>query len=103
MLECNAQGMVLLSRLNIETTRNARLLFLLDSMGNLSVNAIVRGDTIYLPSDSVIITNDVVRTEVEYKEKELTRWQGIKQEAGGLAIGICAAVIIFVAIKLIKK
>ena len=72
ILECSAEGAVMLARLNVESSRNARLTFLLDSLGNLSVDAVVDRDTIYLPSDSVIITRDVVRTEVEYKEKELT-------------------------------
>jgi hypothetical protein len=57
---------------------------------------------VYLPSDSVIVTIDNVRTEIEYKEKELTKWEKVKQEAGGLAIGICAAFAIFVVLKFKK-
>ena len=104
MLECNKEGLVLLTKLNIETSRNAHLNLLLDSIGNLSVNTIVERDTLYIPSDSVIITKDVLRTEIEYREKELTKWQKAKQEAGGIAIGISIAVIlaliIFVVIKI---
>jgi hypothetical protein len=103
ILECSAEGAVLLARLNVESSRNARLTFLLDSLGNLSVDAIVDPDTIYIPSDSVFINKDVVRTTVEYKEKELTLWQKVKQEAGGLTIGLCVAAIIFVVIRLFKK
>lgn len=103
ILECSAEGMVLLSKLNIETSRNAHLTFLLDSIGNLSVNTTYNPDTVYIPSDSVIITKDVTHTEIEYRDKDLTKWQSIKQEAGGLAIGICSAFLIFVAVKLFLK
>ncbi len=103
MLECSAEGMVLLSKLNIETSRNAYLSLALDSIGNLSVNTVFDPDTVYLKSDSVIITKDVTHTEIEYRDKELTKWQKLKQEAGGLAIGICLAILIYLAIKLFLK
>ncbi|RKW66361.1 MAG: hypothetical protein D8B51_03365, partial [Tannerella sp.] len=37
LLRCNAEGRVAMERLSIETTRNARLAFLLDSLGELQV------------------------------------------------------------------
>ena len=62
LLECNAQGRVIANRLEIETTRNMRLSFLLDSLGNLRVQSITEYDTIYLPSDSVFVNREVVVT-----------------------------------------
>jgi hypothetical protein len=76
---------------------------MIDSFNNLSVNAIIERDTLYLPSDSVIVTKDVLRTEVEYHEKDLTRWQKLKQEAGGIAIGGCIALILFIIVYIILK
>ena len=104
VLECTKEGAVLLSRLNIETSKNARMSLMIDSLNNLTVSAVVERDTLYLPSDSVIITRDVLRTEIAYKDKELTRWQKIKQEAGGIAIGGCIALILsFIGYLFFKK
>jgi hypothetical protein len=99
LLECSREGVVLLSRLNIESSRNAHLSFLLDSVGNLSVDAVVGRDTVFLPSDSVVITTDVVRTEVLYRDRELTKWQKFKQEAGGVTIGILAFLLVYVVVR----
>ena len=103
ILECTKEGMVLLSRLQIETTKNAKMSILIDSLNNLSVEAIVERDTLFLPSDSVIITKDVLRTEIEYRDKELSRWQKAKQEAGGIAIGACIALVILTVFLIIRK
>ena len=103
LLECSAEGRVLLSQLNIETSRNAQLSFLLDSIGNLSVETIVERDTFYIKADSIIITKDVLRTEVEYRDKELSRWQKAKQEAGGIAIGVSVAAILALIIFVVVK
>ena len=103
VLECSTEGLVLLSRLNIETSRNAYLNLMLDSIGGLYVDALFRGDTVYMPSDSVIVNRDVVRTEIEYRDRELTKWQEIKQEAGGLAIGVSIALILGAAVYLFLK
>ena len=45
-------------------------------------------DTLYIPSDSVIIERDTLRTEIKYVEKDLTRWQAFKQSFGGWAFGV---------------
>ena len=103
LLECTREGMILLSRLNVETTKNAKMNILIDSLNNLSVDAVVERDTLYIPSDSVIITKDVLRTEIEYRDKELTKWQKLKQEAGGIAIGGCVALLVLVIIFIISK
>jgi hypothetical protein len=49
------------------------------------VDATVERDTVYVPSDSVVTT--VVETVVEYRDRALTRWERIKQEVGGWALG----------------
>ncbi|MDR2917838.1 MAG: hypothetical protein LBV72_00525 [Tannerella sp.] len=86
-LECSRDGLVLLSRLTIETSKNAKMSLMVDSLNNLYADVIVERDTVYAPSDSVIITKDVLRTETLYVEKELSKWQSFKQEIGGWAFG----------------
>ena len=94
LLECTESGQVILSKLHIEASKNARMNLTIDSLNNLDVNAIVRRDTLYIPSDSVIITKDILHSAIEYREKELTRWQSFKQEIGGWAFGFCLVSII---------
>ena len=96
VLDCTREGAILLSQLNIETSRNARLSLMIDSLNNLKVEAVVERDTLYLPSDSVILTRDVLRTSIEYRDRKLTKWQKLKQEAGGIAIGACIALLLFI-------
>ena len=103
VLECSAEGLVLLSRLNIEASRNAYLNLMLDSIGRLYVDALFRGDTVYLPADSVVITNDILRTEIQYRDRELTKWQKFKQEAGGLAIGVSVALVLATVVYLFLR
>jgi hypothetical protein len=100
LLECSEEGLVILSRLNIESSRNAYLQFLLDSVGGLLVESEFGGDTVYVASDSVLVTREVVRTETEYRERELTRWEKIKQEVGGIGIGLGAFLVVYVLIRL---
>jgi len=103
MLECSKEGMVLLTRLNIETSKNARMSLMIDSLNMISVEAIVERDTLYLPSDTIKITKDVLRTAIEYRDKPLTGWQKLKQEAGGIALGGCVALIGILIVFLYKK
>ncbi len=93
MLECNAEGMVLLSKLNIETSRNAYLSLALDSIGNLYVDALLNRDTVFLKSDSIIITRDIVRTETEYREKQLTGWQTFLLDFGNIIFWIVVGMV----------
>jgi len=94
LLECTREGAILLSQLNIETTRNAYLNLRLDSINQLTIEAIVQRDTLYIPTDSIVITRDVLRTAIEYRDRPLSRWQQLKQEAGGIAIGACIALLL---------
>ena len=93
LLRCNAEGRVAMERLSIETTRNARLAFLLDSLGELQVETVVRHDTVWAKADSVFINRDVVREVVREVERKPTRWEAFIQRFGTAAFWIlCGAV-----------
>ena len=99
VIECNKEGMAVLSRLNIETSRNARLGILIDSLNNLSVSSVALRDTVWVVSDSVVVTRDVLRTEI----KALSRWERMKQDVGGLAIGGCVALVLAVVAYFLRR
>lgn len=86
LLECDENGKVVLSWLDIANSRNAQAQLTIDSLGNLLAKMRTQPDTIYKPSKEVIVTKEV---KVPYPvEKELTRWQQMKLELGGWAFGI---------------
>ena len=86
LLECDENGRVVLSWLDIANSRNAQAQLTIDSLGNLLAKMRTQQDTIYLPSKEVTVTKEV---KVPYPvEKELTRWQQMKLELGGWAFGI---------------
>lgn len=95
LLECDENGKVVLSWLDIANSRNAQAQLTIDSLGNLLAKMKTQPDTIYKPSKEVIVTKEV---KVPYPvEKELTRWQQMKLELGGWAFGIIiTAALIFV-------
>lgn len=73
LLECDSNGRVVLSWLDMAQSENARLQFQLDSIGNLMANFKVPSDTIFIPrKDSTIIQKSVQTIEVE---RRLTPWQ----------------------------
>ena len=86
LLECDENGKVVLSWLDIANSKNAQAQLTIDSLGNLLAKVRTQQDTIYLPSKEVTVTKEV---KVPYPvEKELTRWQQMKLELGGWAFGI---------------
>ena len=86
LLECDENGRVVLSWLDIANSKNAQAQLTIDSLGNLLAKMRTKPDTIYKPSKEVTVTKDV---KVPYPvEKELTRWQQMKLELGGWAFGI---------------
>lgn len=86
LLECDENGKVVLSRLDIANSRNAQARLTIDSLGNLLAKMRTMPDTVYLPSKEVTVTKEM---KVSYPvEKELTRWQQMKLELGGWASGI---------------
>ncbi|MDR2921591.1 MAG: hypothetical protein LBV72_19770 [Tannerella sp.] len=102
LLECNANGRVVLSQLRTESTRNAYLTFLLDSLGNLQMETIVKYDTIYVKSDSVRVSE--VITQYEYIEKQLGKWDSFILRFGNWMFGaLCCFVIGAIVIFVLKK
>ena len=86
LLECDENGRVVLSWLDIANSKNAQAQLTIDSLGNLLAKLRTQQDTIYLPSKEVTVTKEV---KAPYPvEKELTRWQQMKLELGGWAFGI---------------
>lgn len=74
LLECNSRGRVVAKMLQIEASENMRLLFKIDSLGNLLLRANRPVDTVFVRSDSVYITKDVVRTEYVEVPAKLKKW-----------------------------
>lgn len=101
LLECDENGKVILSWLDVANSKNAQALLTIDSLGNLLAKMRTQPDTIYLPSKEVTVTKQV---KVPYPvEKELTKWQQIKLELGGWAFGIVIALILVFVIWIICK
>ncbi|MDR2920172.1 MAG: hypothetical protein LBV72_12520 [Tannerella sp.] len=103
LLECNAQGRVIANQLEIETTRNMQLTFLLDSIGNLRVQTIIDYDTIYIPSDSIYIKSVYTEFINIPVEVPLSRWESFLLKFGRAAFWIVAGLIIFGLIYLFIK
>lgn len=105
LLECNAQGKVVAHQLNIETTRNSRLNFILDSLGNLQIQSITEFDTIYVKADSIHIN----RIFTEYVEipAEFTNWERFMLKYGTamfwIVAGLIIAGVVYFILKLKKK
>lgn len=89
LLECDENGRVVLSWLDIANSKNAQAQLTIDSLGYLLAKMRTQQDTIYLPSKEVTVTKEV---KVPYPvEKDLTSWQQMKLELGGWAFGIIIA------------
>ena len=105
LMECDEHGKVVLRWLDMANTKNVELMFALDSLGNVIANMRVPRDTLYLPSKEVYVDRKV---EVPIPvEKELSRWEKIKIEVGGWAIGLLSGLAVFcigyVVIRFLRK
>lgn len=101
LLECDENGKVVLSWLDIANSKNAQALLTIDSLGNLLAKMQTQPDTVYLPSKEVTVTKEV---KVPYPvEKELTRWQQMKLELGGWAFGIIITAALIIVGRLVYK
>lgn len=101
LLQCDTNGSVLISKLSIENSKNAYLSFILDSLGNLKVETIVKHDTLYLPSDSVHI--NTILTEFVEVEKKLGKWDSFILRFGNWMFGgLCFIIILFVVWLILK-
>lgn len=105
LLECDENGKVVFSWLDIANSRNAKAQLTIDSLGNLLAKMKTQPDTIYKPSREVTVTKEV---KVPYPvAKELTRWQQMKLELGGWTFGIIITAVLIIigwlVYKLLKK
>ncbi len=101
LMECDESGRVTLRQLDIMTTKNVALQLTVDSLGELLADMRVKPDTLYLPSKEVYVDR---RVEVPVTvEKALTRWERIKQEAGGWAIGAASGAVIALVAWLLRR
>lgn len=101
LLECDENGKVVLSWLDIVNSKNAQAQLTIDSMGNLLAKMKTQPDTVYLPSKEVTVNKKV---KVPYPvEKELTKWQKLCVNVGGWAIGIVIITILVVVGRMVYK
>ena len=105
LMECDENGKVVLRWLDMANTKNVELMSKLDSLGNVIANMRVPRDTLYLPSKEIYVDRKV---EVPIPvEKELSRWEKIKIEVGGWAIGLLSGLAVFcigyVVIRFLRK
>ena len=101
LLECDENGKVVLSWLDIANSKNAQAQLTIDSLGNLLAKMKTQPDTVYLSSKEVTVTNEV---KVPYPvEKELTKWQKLCVNVGGWAIGIVIITILVIGSWMISK
>ena len=101
LLECDENGRVVLSWLDIANSRNAQAQLTIDSLGNLLAKMRTQPDTIYKPSKEVTVTKEV---KVPYPvEKELTRWEKFRLDVGGYAIFTVVTVILIVVGYMVYK
>ena len=92
LMDCSEEGKVVLKSLETSHTKNVELQVAVDSLGELLASMAVRRDTIYVPQQEIYVDRRVeVPVEVEAK---LTRWQSLKQDIGGWAIGALSAGVI---------
>lgn len=101
LLECDENGKVVLSWLDIVNSKNAQAQLTIDSLGNLLAKMKIQPDTVYLPSKEVTVNKEV---QVPYPvEKELTKWQKLCVNVGGWAIVIVIITILVVVGRMVYK
>ena len=101
LLECDENGKVVLTWLDIANSKNAQAKLVIDSLGNLLAKMKTQPDTVYLPSKEVTVTKEV---QVPYPvEKELTKWQKFRIDFGGWAIGIVIITVLVVVGRMVYK
>lgn len=101
LLECNDNNRVVVSQLMIEKSKNTELNFLLDSLGNLSIQSITRHDTIYLKSEE--ISTKVFVTEFKEVPAEFTNWERFVLKFGTAMFWIIVGLILFGIVYFILK
>lgn len=101
LLECDENGRVVLSWLDIANSKNAQAQLTIDSLGNLLAKMQTKPDTVFLPSKEVTVTKEI---KVPYPvEKGLTKWQKLCINVVGWVIGIMTIGIIVIMGRLVYK
>lgn len=101
LLECDENGKVVLSWLDIANSKNTQAQLTIDSLGNLLAKMKTQADTVYLPAKEVVVSK---KEKVPYPvEKELTRWQQVKLELGGWAFGLILTATLIIVCCLVYK
>lgn len=101
LLECDENGKVVLSWLDIANSKNAQAQLTIDSLGNLLAKMKTQPDTIYLPTKEVVVSK---KEKVPYPvEKEFTKWQTLYIVMGKLFVGIIIVLILIIACRYIIK
>lgn len=101
LLECDENGKVILSWLDVANSKNVQALLTIDSLGNLLAKMKTHPDTVYLPSKEVIVLK---KEKVPYPiEKELTRWQQFRLDVGGWSIAFIIISIFIVICRMYFK
>lgn len=94
LLECDSNGVVLLKSMDMLTSKNAKLLFQLDSMGRLMANMTVAPDTIFITQKET--TTDKSKETVVYVEKEDSAFDKLQKRGFWIFLAVIA---IFLVIK----
>lgn len=100
LLECDENGKVVLSWLDLANTKNVELMFQLDSMGNLLAKMKVPPDTVYLPSKEKLVYKDKIVQKIEKVEKELSWFQSFFLRSGKI---LWCLIIVYMLFKYRKK
>ena len=101
LLECDENGKVVLSWLDIANSRNAQAQMTIDSLGNLLAKMKTRTDTVYLPAKEVVVSK---KEKVPYPvERELTRWEQFRMDVGGWSIFLIIIIIFVIAGRIIYR
>ncbi len=94
LLECDENGKVVLSWLDIANSKNTQAQLTIDSLGNLLAKMKTQPDTVYLPSKDVVVSQ---KEKVPYPvEKKLSRWQRMKLEISGWVLEVIVAVTLII-------
>lgn len=85
LLHCNRNNAISLSKINTLTTKNARLEFEVDSLGNLLVRSTFNVDSVFVKE----VVREVKSKEVvtEYVERNFTKWETFILRYGHWSLG----------------
>lgn len=100
LLHCNRNNAVSLSKINTLTTKNARLEFELDSLGNLLVRSTFNVDSVYVKEVLKEIKSKEVVTE--YVERNFTKWETFILRYGHWSLGALSIFFVYLIFLVVK-